>query len=244
MHSTFDVALVLLYAVAFMIVEYVRLPATRARMAAAPLGSRVREYATTMACLWVLAGLVFVRLAVGHVPAAAIGLALPHSPLGWGVTALGIGLAWWGTEQQARATRSERGRAAIARSVAQFEWFLPREPREFAAWSALSLTAGVCEEVLFRGHLLSVLDTWMGPWLSTVAGVALFALAHAYQGRQGMVRVAMVGLFMALVYRGSGSLLAPIVAHAMVDYRGGRMIQAALRNAAVAAPATAPVATG
>src|SRR5690349_14690869 len=194
MHTLVDVALVLLYAVIFVVVETLRLPQTRARMYAAPLGARAKEYYFTMLMEWALAGLVFARLAFGHLPAAAIGLTLPHGAVGWIVTALALALVGWLLRKQSRgAQKSDRARASMARALAKMAWMLPREKREFAAFGLLSLTAGVCEEVLFRGHLLAFLDSLIGPWAGTAVSVVAFGLAHAYQGRSGIIRTGLVG---------------------------------------------------
>ena len=241
MHTPIDVALVLLYAVVWVVVETVRLPQARARMAHAPLGARAREYYSTMLIQWGLAGAVFARLALGHRPASAIGLALPHGGVAWTGTAVALALVLWLLRKQSRgATGSERARAAMSRQLAKIAWMLPREKREFAAFSALSMTAGVCEEVLFRGHLLAFLDPLVGLFAGTAVAVVAFGLAHAYQGVNGIIRTGLIGLFMALVYRATGSLLAPIAAHALIDWSGGRMIEQAVRRGVdlSAAPAT------
>lgn len=228
MHTPVDIALVVLYSVVWLAVEMWRLPHTRARMERAPLGARAREYFMTMAAQWALAFAVLARLVATGTPLAAIGLRAPQGWIGWAVSAAATALTLWLLALQARAALSERGRAALARQLASIAWMMPRERREFAAFSALSLTAGVCEELLFRGHLMAFFDSLIGPLAGTLAAVALFGLAHAYQGRSGIVRTAVIGLLMALVYRASGSLLAPMVMHALIDYRGGRLVERAV----------------
>jgi membrane protease YdiL (CAAX protease family) len=251
MHQTFDLVLVSIYAVLWPAIELWRLPHVRARMERAPLGGRVVQYASTMAIEWALALAVLARLVLGHRPLALIGLALPHTVLGWVVSAAALALTLWMLHLQSLATGSERGRAAIARQLSRMGWMMPRERREFAAFSALSLTAGVCEEILFRGHLMAFFDALVGPILSTVAACALFGFGHAYQGKAGIVRTAIVGLFMALVYRATGSLLAPIISHALIDYGGGRLVERIHRfgvvlgsDPAAATPAPATPAPG
>jgi len=251
MHQTIDYVLVSIYTLLWLALEAWRLPHVKASMARAPLGGRVREYATTMAIEWTLTFAVLARLALGGRPLSAIGLHWPQGPVAWGVSVAAIALTLWLLAQQARANASERGRAALVRHLAGMAWFLPRERREFAAFGALSVTAGVCEEVLFRGHLLAFFDSLVGPILATVAGVALFGIAHSYQGKAGVVRTGVVGLFLALVYRATGSLLAPIVMHALMDASAGRLVERALqlgvvfegdpaRAAATPAPGAAP----
>lgn len=79
--------------------------------------------------------------------------------------------------------------------------------------AVLALLSGVGEEVFFRGLLATL--------LGVVASSALFGLAHQLPGRSRWVWVAwatVAGLLFALVYRGTGSLVAPIVAHVLVNF--------------------------
>jgi uncharacterized protein len=46
-----------------------------------------------------------------------------------------------------------------------------------------------------------------------------FGLAHAYQGRVGIVTTGVLGGVMAAVYLDTGSLLLPVVLHTLIDLR-------------------------
>jgi hypothetical protein len=86
---------------------------------------------------------------------------------------------------------------------------------------ALSLTAGVCEEFLYRGYFAWVLHWWLG-WTGAVAvGVALFGVAHAYQGRSGATRATLAGAFMGAVFLTTHWLVPAMIAHALVDVGSG-----------------------
>ena len=54
--------------------------------------------------------------------------------------------------------------------------------------------------------------------LVVIAAVA-FGLAHAYQGRAGVVLTGVLGGVMAALYVGTGSLLLPVLLHAAIDLR-------------------------
>ena len=54
--------------------------------------------------------------------------------------------------------------------------------------------------------------------LVLVAAVA-FGLAHAYQGRAGILLTGLLGGVMAALYLGTGSLLLPVLLHAAIDLR-------------------------
>jgi uncharacterized protein len=80
----------------------------------------------------------------------------------------------------------------------------------------------VCEEWLYRGFFLAVVSAPAGGLptvlLVVVAAVA-FGLAHAYQGPAGIVATGLLGGVMAAVYLQTGSLLLPVLLHAVIDLR-------------------------
>lgn len=106
--------------------------------------------------------------------------------------------------------------------IGDFDSLVPvtREQRRWFA--AMALTAGICEEVVFRGFLtFYVAEVLPGASALVVIGVAaaVFALAHAYQGAAGVVGTFGMGLLFGVVYLATGSLLPGMVLHALVDLR-------------------------
>ena len=100
----------------------------------------------------------------------------------------------------------------------------------------VSVTAGVCEEILYRGLLLAVLSPVVGTWPAVLLSSLIFGLGHAYQGASGIIKTTVIGLVMALLAVFSGSLFVPMLLHAVIDLTSGRMMGAALREV----PATRP----
>jgi membrane protease YdiL (CAAX protease family) len=99
---------------------------------------------------------------------------------------------------------------------------LPRTAGERRLFTLVGVTAGVCEEWLYRGFFLAVVAAVAGGLpdgaLVLVAAVA-FGLAHAYQGRVGIITTGVLGGVMAAVYLQTGSLLLPVLLHAVIDLR-------------------------
>jgi membrane protease YdiL (CAAX protease family) len=97
---------------------------------------------------------------------------------------------------------------------------LPRTVFEFAAWFAVSLTAGICEETIFRGYLLQQFTAWTRrPILSIVVAGALFGCLHLYEGLGAIVPLAALGILFGFVVRQlKGDLRAVIVAHTLQDF--------------------------
>ena len=54
-----------------------------------------------------------------------------------------------------------------------------------------------------------------------VGSAAIFALAHLYQGRRGLVSTSVIGLLFSAIRAWTGSLLAPLVAHFVADLAAG-----------------------
>ncbi len=107
-------------------------------------------------------------------------------------------------------------------SVERIGDFLPRERREVAAYVVLALTAGICEEILYRGWLVSVLAAGAGSvWAGVVAGGVLFGTAHAYQGRKGMLGAGALGVLFGAVFALTDSLVPGQVLHAAIDVVNG-----------------------
>lgn len=98
---------------------------------------------------------------------------------------------------------------------------MPRDPAELGWGVALSLIAGVVEEIFFRltVPLLVALVTGSGI-LGFGAGLVLFALAHRYQGWLGVGATAFVGALMTLIYLTTGELWLAMLVHGFIDLNG------------------------
>jgi len=111
--------------------------------------------------------------------------------------------------------------AWVRRLIPDFSALIPTTAHERMIWAAVAISAGICEEVVFRGWLLSTLHGTVG--LSGVALVAvaaaLFGCAHIYQGPTGVFLTALAGALFCLLYIATGSLLVPIALHILVDIR-------------------------
>jgi membrane protease YdiL (CAAX protease family) len=117
------------------------------------------------------------------------------------------------------ALREAGTESAALRSVGSL---LPRTDPERRLFGAVALTAGIAEEVVYRGFGIAVLAALAPslPWwgLIAAAGVA-FGLAHAYQGPAGIATTGLLGAVLAVVYLDTGSLLVPVLLHCLIDLR-------------------------
>ena len=99
---------------------------------------------------------------------------------------------------------------------------LPSTPLEKAVWVLVALSAGVGEEIVYRGYLYVQLSAFLRSRTAGIVGQALlFGLAHAQQGVGPMLRFSVYGVAFALVAIRRRSLLAGIVAHTLIDASSG-----------------------
>jgi membrane protease YdiL (CAAX protease family) len=99
---------------------------------------------------------------------------------------------------------------------------LPRSAGERRLFTLVGVTAGVCEEWLYRGFFLAVVAGLAGglpTWALVLVAAAAFGAAHAYQGRAGIALTGVLGGVMAALYLQTGSLLLPVLLHAAIDLR-------------------------
>lgn len=104
-------------------------------------------------------------------------------------------------------------------------FLLPVSRRERIWWVLLSVTAGICEELLYRGFMLQYLRGHLasGPALHLTLAWLLsslaFGIGHVYQGVRGVMETTAAGLIFGLLAILNGNLLLPIVLHSVIDLR-------------------------
>lgn len=103
-----------------------------------------------------------------------------------------------------------------------FRNLFPRGPTEIILYLALTLTAGFCEEVIFRGYLQRQFTALMR---SSAGGIVLqgiaFGAAHGYQGWKFMLLVGVYGTTFGLLAVWRRSLRPGMLAHFLQDAIGG-----------------------
>jgi uncharacterized protein len=99
---------------------------------------------------------------------------------------------------------------------------MPQNWFEMILWVLMSLTAGFCEEVIFRGYLRRQFSALTR---SLVGGIVLqaiiFGLSHGYQGWKLMLLISIYGICFGVYARWRRSLRPGMLAHALEDTAGG-----------------------
>ncbi len=83
---------------------------------------------------------------------------------------------------------------------APFKPILPQNYGEMIAWVAVSVNAGFCEEIIFRGYLQKQFLALTGrAYLAVLIQAVLFGSVHLYQGVRGALTIAIYGVLFGIV---------------------------------------------
>jgi CAAX protease family protein len=111
-----------------------------------------------------------------------------------------------------------RGLEQIRRAI---EFLAPQTGIQLAVFLGLALTAGFCEEVIFRGYFQQQFAAWTNAAGGIIVSGLLFGAAHGYQGWKQMVRIAVFGMMFGIMAHFRKSLRPGMIAHAWQDGLAG-----------------------
>ena len=231
MPNTLDFA-ILAAALCLTVVEHlIGWPRLRAAIASGLPQARIRGYGIVLAEEWLVAIAILVRWATTGRPWAALWLVRP-TPWGLAVASVLTAVTAWLLLAQGRtvARLSSERRLAAGRRLGTIGDSLPHTPREHRWFMALSITAGFCEELLYRGFVVWALIPTLGLYGAAAASVMIFGIGHAYQGRAGTVRATITGAVLAALALVAHSVIPGMVLHAMIDLGGGYTAYALFRE--------------
>lgn len=186
--------------------------------------ARLQLYNNTILTLWLVTLACTALWVVSGSPLRELGLRPGQGWrfwLSWSVVALA---AAYMIISLLQVRFSRKARTAMRQQLGQagdLGLIHPETPREHARFTWLAITAGITEEVLFRGFLIGALALVFPPWLAAIFAAGLFVLGHAYQGLCGMMRTLPITLILTLVYVVGDSLWPAIALHILCDVAAG-----------------------
>lgn len=188
----------------------------RSAEAAPEAVSRGALYLSSAVALW---GLAAAAVAVSRASA------IPPDVLGIRPVPLGAAIGWAAGATVTGLAVLVLARALNVRETRMVAYLIPVTPREKVGFAFLSLTAGVTEELVFRGFLLSALQRAAGSLLPALLATSLvFGLLHAYQSSSGALRATLLGALLAAPVVATGSIYPAMAAHAAIDLVSGLIL--------------------
>ncbi len=182
---------------------------------------RLVLYASTIAFQWLAVVAVAWRAWAHGYTAPQLGLTF-HPQAGLVVAGIFGGatfalLQWLNLRRVGRVPIERRG---PLQTIA--ERILPQATIELLPYLALAITAGLCEEFLYRGFGMAVLSRLgLQSWAVVLLSAILFGLAHSYQGRGGVVMTLLIGVALGASRIAYDSLVPAVFWHSAVDVVAG-----------------------
>jgi membrane protease YdiL (CAAX protease family) len=105
--------------------------------------------------------------------------------------------------------------------IGDFAQLMPRSRREEHWFVGVSINAGIFEELVFRGYLIWYLAHFTPYYWAAGIAVFAFVLAHGYQGWKNLPGILLVSVVVVSLFVYTGSLLIPILLHALLDIMQG-----------------------
>ncbi len=180
------------------------------------------EYAVTLAWEWVLAAVVLWGIRMRRVPLRQL-LGVRRASWREWVQDLLLAAAFWIAASVVLAAIGILLRLAHS-SVPEktLVQLAPENALELTLWILLSISAGICEEIVFRGYLLQQFSSVRNQlWVGVLASSLLFGVAHGYEGVAGIVVITVYGAMFCALAIARGSLRPGMMAHAWHDIFSG-----------------------
>ena len=157
-------------------------------------------------------------------PLAEIGLTQPTNFQSWWWLVIVFGLIYF--LDTVLTLSSKKGIDTTIDNWKKRTPFLPTKNKELPEYFLLCFSAGVFEEIVYRGYLVNycwyLFDGYNYQQLFAVfLPAAVFSIAHFYQGGKAVVKVFILAVFFGYLFIFSGSLLIVMILHALVDAIGG-----------------------
>jgi uncharacterized protein len=229
MRLALDLAVILAFAVVSPLFSWkIEFPRLVADVARGDRTARSRAYRRTMIEQWLfVTATLAVWIGFGR-PVTGLGLAFSHP---WRL-AIGLAVAIVIVRFLAAQRRTVLARphllGAVREQLGSAGPLVPHTAGERRLWIGLSTTAGICEEILFRGYLTAFLASWIGPVAGVAVACVMFGFAHTYLGARGAIRAGAVGVVMSVIVALTGSLWVVMILHAAIDMHSGALGSAAM----------------
>ena len=184
---------------------------------------KCRTYYQSIIALWGAAFVVFIMCFIGKISLEDIGFRQIRFNYGFWFTAVTLALSGLflanGLYNLIFSLVSAKFRKTEAKKTPGVE-MLPRSKKEKWIFSFVALSAGVCEEIVFRGFLLFLILSIFPNipiYLIVLIPSALFGIWHLYQGLKGVIGTAILGALCVCLYLVTDSLILVMLLHFCTD---------------------------
>lgn len=106
--------------------------------------------------------------------------------------------------------------------------FMPSTATQFLNFIFLAVAAGFCEEVIYRGFMITYLLELLGDHALSVPAALIipavaFGLGHYYQGGKAVLKIILMAILFGFFYLRTETLWPLMLLHTAIDIVGGLM---------------------
>lgn len=193
--------------------------AVEAHVIASARINRIVFYIVTMVTEWLMLGVVLLGVRLHRSPLSTV-LGERWRSVREVARDIGIAAVFWFVSAIILSATIGQPKEAAPNDVVQA--LLPNGPLESTLWVALSITAGICEEAIYRGYLQRQLIAMSKSATIGILGTAvLFGAGHAYKGGAGAIRIVLFGAMFGVLAYWRKSVRPGMIAHAFTDAFAG-----------------------
>jgi membrane protease YdiL (CAAX protease family) len=193
-------------------------------------GRRLASYVVTALLLWSVSLPLLWLHANDGLSVRSLGLTWVPGGWSWLGVALCIAISIYAAMAVANLARDRATAELVARQMAAHQDLLPASRGEAWVFSLIvSVSAGFCEELVFRGYLLPLLRDHAGTFPAVALSSLAFGWWHLYLGASHMLRSAAMGAMFAVIVLLTDHLWIAIALHALIDIYSGALHYSARR---------------
>ncbi|TDF37593.1 CPBP family intramembrane metalloprotease [Alteromonadaceae bacterium M269] len=182
---------------------------------------RLSSYNKTMIELWSLAIAIILLWFWVNRPFEALGFQHElntETVITWVITALGISFnALLLYQVHVNKEAKEKVAAQLNKVGEMTKLLMPKTNQEYRRSMLVAVTAGITEEIIFRGYLIWTLSLYVPTLVAGLLSVAVFIFLHRYQDKAGLVQVSIFAVVTTIMVLVSQSLWPVIILHIGID---------------------------
>lgn len=177
---------------------------------------RLLDYKQTILIFWVLTITILINYFVHQQPKMNF-----YPKISWinvGIMIVALVLSAW---QYKTIKHSDFNHLSVKEKIKHIYHYLPRNTNELNWFILLSVSAGICEEIMFRLFLFEFVKNNIGVISAFAISNLIFALTHIGSGKLNMINSFILGLLFSSIYYYTENIWIAVVLHVLIDINIG-----------------------
>ncbi len=177
---------------------------------------RLIDYKQTILIFWGLTVLIFINFFMTQLP--QLNLYLNFNTIG---IVLSILVLIFSVIQYKSSNITSDNFTVIKKKMKDLYYYLPKTRKEFDWFIILSISGGICEEIIFRLFLFEFLKENANLLIAFILTNIIFATTHIGSGKQNIISSFILGLLFSTIYYFTENIWIVVFLHIAIDINGG-----------------------